>query len=71
MKKKIIRSSDIAKCGKFILSPTHYRDDGSCRCNDEYHHEMKEWGYVWDGQKWQKNKKFESQSDNPWKAGKI
>lgn len=26
----------------------HYREDGSCRCDDPNHKEMIAWGYVWD-----------------------
>ncbi len=39
--------SMIAACPHFILVPSHYRADGSCRCDDATHSEMKEWGYTW------------------------
>lgn len=28
----MVRSSDIARCPKLSFLPSHYRDDGSCRC---------------------------------------
>lgn len=27
--------SDIGRCPKMSLSPSHYRDDGTCLCDDE------------------------------------
>lgn len=29
---RIIRTSDIMRCPKHSLSPSHYRDDGTCEC---------------------------------------
>lgn len=46
---RMIKQSDIAACPWSILVPSHYRDDGSCRCDDPTHTEMLEWGYVWGG----------------------
>lgn len=45
--KKLIKQSDILKCRFVIFDPVHYREDGSCRCNDPEHREfmMREWGY--------------------------
>lgn len=45
---RIVRHSDVGKCPFLILVPEHYRDDGSCRCDDPDHREMAEWGYSWD-----------------------
>ena len=42
-----IRQADIGKCPHVIIAVEHYRDDGTCRCDDESHVEMKEWGYEW------------------------
>jgi hypothetical protein len=44
---RIIRQSDIA-CPFSIIVADHYREDGSCRCNDpEYREMMKaEWEYT-------------------------
>lgn len=39
---------DVFRCPWLILSPEHYRADGTCRCDDETHIEMADWGYVWD-----------------------
>lgn len=32
----------------FILDPDHYRDDGSCKCDDAEYRKMmiKKWGYT-------------------------
>lgn len=32
---RVIKMSDIALCPSLILVPEHYRDDGSCRCDEE------------------------------------
>lgn len=48
-----IKQSDIAACPHFIFDATHYRDDGTCRCNDETHTEMSAWGYTWKDGAWQ------------------
>ena len=32
---RYLKSSDIQKCPLFIMLPDHYRDDGSCRCNED------------------------------------
>jgi aminoglycoside N3'-acetyltransferase len=34
-------------CPHFILVADHYSEDGSCRCNDVTHTEMRGWGYKW------------------------
>lgn len=38
----------VRSCPFLILVPEHYRDDGSCRCNDPEHREMmkREWKYT-------------------------
>lgn len=46
---RTIKQADLTKCPHFILMPDHYRDDGSCRCDDPAHTDMQEWGYTWDG----------------------
>lgn len=42
-----IKQSDIVACKFTIMVPEHYREDGSCKCNDEAHRKMmiEEWGY--------------------------
>lgn len=48
----MLRPSDIMACPYFILEPSHYRPDGSCRCDDPAHTEMSAWGYTWNGSEW-------------------
>jgi len=48
-----INKSDIIQCPHIIMTPDHYREDGSCKCNDSNHIEMAEWGYQFDGEMWQ------------------
>lgn len=45
---KTIKCSDIAKCKFFIMVPSHYRDNGSCKCSNAEHRAMmiKEWEYI-------------------------
>lgn len=31
---RMLKQSDILKCPHVIMHPTHYRDDGSCKCDD-------------------------------------
>ena len=47
-----IDQKDIQKCPHVILMAEHYRNDGSCRCNDKTHVVMLQWGYVWDDGQW-------------------
>lgn len=44
---KIIPRSAIAKCPHVILVASHYREDGTCKCDDPDEQEMmiREWGY--------------------------
>lgn len=44
---KIMKTEDIKKCRFVILLPDHYRDDGSCKCDDPVEREkmIREWGY--------------------------
>ena len=44
---RIIRQADICACPHVIMMPAHYRDDGSCKCNDAEEQAMmiREWGY--------------------------
>lgn len=45
---RTISQDDIARCPHLIFMPDHYRANGSCRCNDNSHFEMAQWGYLWD-----------------------
>lgn len=44
---RMIRQSDIRGCPFFIMVASHYRDDGSCKCDDPIEQAMmiREWGY--------------------------
>lgn len=50
---RAIKITSIQRCPHGIWTPSHYRDDESCRCNDPGHNAMKHWGYVWDTEKGQ------------------
>jgi hypothetical protein len=39
------------KCPHLILTPEHYRNNGSCKCDDPNDPNMKDWGYTWDQNK--------------------
>ncbi len=47
VKYRMIKQSDILKCPFAILMPEHYREDGSCKCDDpeERKKMIAEWGY--------------------------
>lgn len=49
---RLISQSDIRRCPHVILVPEHYREDGSCKCNDPNAAEMAEWGYTWKEGAW-------------------
>jgi hypothetical protein len=34
-------------CLHYIFLPSHYRDDGTCKCDDPGASVMREWGYKW------------------------
>ena len=44
---RMIKQSDIGKCPFAIFIPSHYREGGSCKCNNKEERKMmiKEWGY--------------------------
>jgi hypothetical protein len=43
-----LKAAWVTRCPHLILTPEHYRTDGSCRCDDPSH-PMDTWGYRWDG----------------------
>ena len=47
-----IKKSDVRACPHLIMVPEHYRDDGSCRCDDPEHKEMVKAGYEWRDGEW-------------------
>jgi hypothetical protein len=42
-----IKQTDMLKCPHTIMVAEHYREDGTCRCDDEANAVMAEWGYEW------------------------
>ena len=48
-----ISYADIKRCPHTILLPEHYREDGTCRCDDPDYPEMIEAGYEWRDGRWQ------------------
>jgi len=44
---KIIKQSDILRCPQCIMVSSHYREDGTCKCDDKEEQAMmiKKWGY--------------------------
>jgi hypothetical protein len=47
----VLNYADINACPHTIFLPSHYRDDGTCKCDDPDQTEMADWGYTWrDGQ---------------------
>lgn len=44
---RFIKQADMQRCPFFIIGAEHYRDDGSCRCDDAEHRKMmiREWKY--------------------------
>lgn len=47
---RYIRQSDMLKCPFAIMDPSHYRNDGTCKCDDPEHRAMMiaDWGYTLD-----------------------
>lgn len=52
MRVRVIRQADILRCPHAIMMFDHYREDGTCRCDDPEHREMREWGYRWTDGRW-------------------
>jgi hypothetical protein len=50
---RTIKRSAIGKCPHCILVAEHYRNDGSCKCDDPGEAVMAEWGYHWTGKQWE------------------
>ena len=45
------RTINPRRCPHFIFVASHYREDGSCKCDDPKDPDMKSWGYVWSKKK--------------------
>jgi hypothetical protein len=37
----------IRRCDHYIFNPSHFRADGTCKCDVKEYPEMAEWGYTW------------------------
>ena len=42
-----ITQAQIADCNHYIMDPRHYREDGTCYCDDPDNDDMPDWGYEW------------------------
>lgn len=45
---RVLPLEAVMRCPHVILLPSHYREDGSCRCNEPDYPEMQKAGYIWD-----------------------
>lgn len=47
---RMLKQSDIMKCPHVIMLPSHYREDGTCKCDDPEERKMMiaEWDYTED-----------------------
>lgn len=45
---RTIRQADMLACPHVIMVPSHYREDGSCKCDDPQERAMmiREWEYT-------------------------
>jgi hypothetical protein len=48
----ITRIVKVDECPHLIWVPEHYREDGTCRCDDPDHAVMASWGYEWKDGAW-------------------
>ena len=46
---RVLDRAKIDACPHLIMVAEHYREDGSCKCNDPGHKVMLDWGYLWEG----------------------
>lgn len=46
-----MRYNDVIQCPNKIMYHGHYNTDGSCRCFDQFHYFMIDWGFEWDREK--------------------
>lgn len=58
-----LHRTDMLKCPYTIMVPEHYRPDGTCRCDDPTATEMRDWGYWWDGKRWEPDPDFTEDSN--------
>jgi hypothetical protein len=48
---RVIRQADMLACPHCIMDPQHYREDGTCKCDDAGESIMASWGYRWNEDK--------------------
>lgn len=48
---KTMKRSAFLYCPQYMAEIEHYREDGTCKCDDENETVMAEWGYRWDKEK--------------------
>lgn len=52
---RTLKQSHLLACPHVIIAAEHYREDGTCRCDDPTHTQMAEWQYTWneDTRRWE------------------
>jgi hypothetical protein len=48
---RVISQADLLACPHCILVASHYRENGTCKCDDAGESIMAEWGYHWNEEK--------------------
>lgn len=48
---ELVRQADLLACPHCILVASHYRENGTCKCDDAGESIMAEWGYHWNEEK--------------------
>jgi len=48
---RTLSSAAIRDCDHYILDPDHYRENGTCLCDDPDAEIMDSWGYAWSEEK--------------------
>jgi hypothetical protein len=46
-----IKQIKVRVCSHMILLPSHYRENGTCKCDDPGELVMRSWGYKWSREK--------------------
>lgn len=44
---RYISQQQLAACPHCIFTAEHYRQDGTCKCDDPNEKVMRDWGYTW------------------------
>ena len=51
LKTATIRTINPEVCPHLVMWPSHFRDDGTCKCDDPKEVIMRSWGYKWNPKK--------------------